>query len=317
LSRWTETLVKGNTHLTVISLICAAHLFDARNQRGLAIDGNRHLGIAYEGRLQRARCEVVDIGSSLGDPAVDSLYAQFRRIQALEITDVGPDARVGHSNVQGQHTVGTSDEPARSRMATESGKAQFTNPTVMSALGVADAPGRYSLITMRSNEQFNTTIYGHSDRLRGPEGSRDILLINPDDMCRAGLAKGDAVTLVGDAGDDGSRQVEGLTATPFNLPDGCLAGYYPEMNPLIPLWLHDEAAKTSAVKGVPVRTVRQARSLRRRIGRAKPQRGASRLMAARPATGDQRRGYGQGGPIEGVVGANRGHMHAEPSHGFA
>lgn len=147
--------------------------------------------------------------------------------------------------------------PAHDRLwKTESGRAEFTHPTVLSALGMGDAPGRYHLITMRSNDQFNTTIYGFSDRLRGLEGSRTILLINPSDMKRENLIQGDMVNLVSDAGDDVRREVAGLTVTPFNLPDGCLGGYYPEMNPLIPLWYHDEASKTPASKGVPVRIVR-------------------------------------------------------------
>ncbi len=136
---------------------------------------------------------------------------------------------------------------------TESGKAQFTDPSVLSALGVGDAPGRYHLITLRSNDQFNTTIYGHDDRLRGLKGSREVLLINPRDMERAGLHDGDVVSLVGDAGDERQREVNGLTVVPFNLPDGCVAGYYPEMNALVPLWYHDRASKTPASKGVPVR----------------------------------------------------------------
>ena len=144
--------------------------------------------------------------------------------------------------------------PARQRIwKTDSGKAQFTQPTVMSALGVGDAPGRFHLITLRSNDQFNTTIYGFSDRLRGLEGSRSILLINPEDMQRAQLKEGDVVTLVGDAGDGVHRAVTDLKVTPFNLPNGCVGGYYPEMNPLVPLWYHDKASKTPASKGVPVR----------------------------------------------------------------
>ncbi len=146
---------------------------------------------------------------------------------------------------------------ARDRIwKTESGKAEFTSPTVLSALGIGDAPGRFHLLTMRSNDQFNTTIYGFSDRLRGIEGLRSVLLINPADMAREGLREGDTVGLVTDAGDDVHREVTGLTVTPFDLPDGCIGGYYPEMNPLIPLWLHDEASKTPASKGVPVRLIR-------------------------------------------------------------
>lgn len=144
--------------------------------------------------------------------------------------------------------------PARERVwKTDSGKAEFTIPTVLSALGVGDAPGRFHLITMRSNDQFNTTIYGFSDRLRGLEGSRQILLINPQDMQRQGLREGQVVDLVGDAEDGATRAVTGLTVTPFNLPDGCVGGYYPEMNPLVPLWYHDQQSKTPASKGVPVR----------------------------------------------------------------
>jgi len=144
--------------------------------------------------------------------------------------------------------------PAHDRVwKTESGKAEFTHPSVMSALGVGDAPGRFHLITMRSNDQFNTTIYGFSDRLRGLEGSRAILLINPSDMAREGLIEGSRVSLVGDAGDDVHREVSGLTVMPFDLPDGCVGGYYPEMNALVPLWYHDKASKTPASKGVPVR----------------------------------------------------------------
>jgi molybdopterin-dependent oxidoreductase alpha subunit len=144
--------------------------------------------------------------------------------------------------------------PAHDRVwKTDSGKAGFTHPDTLSALGVGDAPGRYHLITMRSNDQFNTTIYGFSDRLRGLEGSRSILLINPADLAREGLREGDVVSLAADAGDSVNREVHGLTVTPFDLPNGCLGGYYPEMNVLVPLWYHDKASKTPASKGVPVR----------------------------------------------------------------
>ena len=136
---------------------------------------------------------------------------------------------------------------------TDVGKAKFTLPNVLSALGVGDAPGRFHLITMRSNDQFNTTIYGHSDRHRGLKGDRAIVLMNPRDMLREGLHEGALVTLVGDAGDGGSREVRGLRLTPFALPSGCVGGYYPEMNTLIPIWYHDKDSKTPASKGVPVR----------------------------------------------------------------
>ncbi len=143
---------------------------------------------------------------------------------------------------------------ARERIwKTEPGKAVFTAPEVLSATGVDDAPGRFRLITLRSNDQFNTTIYGYSDRLRGIEGRRNVLLINPEEMARAGLREGQRVALESDAGDDTARVVEGLSVTAFALPDGCIAAYYPEANPLVPLWYHDVQSKTPASKAVPVR----------------------------------------------------------------
>ena len=146
---------------------------------------------------------------------------------------------------------------ARERIwKTESGKARFTVPKSMTSVGFEPAVGRYRLVTLRSNDQFNTTIYGYSDRMRGIEGTRDVLLMNPDDIAAEVLAEGQAVSLVGDAGDGVHRQVDGLAVTPFLIPRGCLGAYYPEMNPLIPLWYHDEESKTPAAKGVPVRILR-------------------------------------------------------------
>jgi anaerobic selenocysteine-containing dehydrogenase len=145
---------------------------------------------------------------------------------------------------------------ARERIwKTNSGKAEFTTPAAASAAGFKDPPGRYRLLTMRSNDQFNTTIYGMSDRLRGIEGTRQVLLMNPDDMARAGLAEGQMVSLVSDADDGIHREVGPLKVTPFRLPDGCIGGYYPETNPLVALANHDTMSKTPAYKSVPVRIV--------------------------------------------------------------
>ncbi len=143
---------------------------------------------------------------------------------------------------------------ARERIwKTKSGKAEFAVPKTLSSTGFEDAPGRYRLLTMRSNDQFNTTIYGFSDRLRGIEGTRQVLLINPKEMERAGLKEGQMVSLVSDADDGVHREVGPLKVVPFKLPDGCIGSYYPEMNPLIALSHHDEQSKTPAAKSVPVR----------------------------------------------------------------
>ncbi|MEQ8346044.1 MAG: FdhF/YdeP family oxidoreductase [Sneathiellaceae bacterium] len=141
---------------------------------------------------------------------------------------------------------------------TDEGKAVFTTPEQLSSLGFADRPGRYRLITLRSNDQFNTTIYGYSDRLRGIEGTREVLLMNAEDIAAAGLEAGARAALVADfdeaAGDDGeSRRLGGLTLVAYDIPRGTVAAYYPECNVLVPIGHHDRLSKTPASKSIPVR----------------------------------------------------------------
>jgi len=145
---------------------------------------------------------------------------------------------------------------ARERIwKTKSGKAEFIAPPALVATGFADAPGRYRLMTMRSNDQFNTTVYGYDDRFRGIRGTRDVVLMHRDDIAQAGLHEGQVVKLVSDAGDGIAREVAGLSVVAFDIPRGCIGGYYPECNPLIPLTHHTLFSKLPAAKSVPVRIV--------------------------------------------------------------
>jgi molybdopterin-dependent oxidoreductase alpha subunit len=136
---------------------------------------------------------------------------------------------------------------------TPSGKAEFLVPTGLSATGFADAPARFRLMTLRSNDQFNTTVYGYHDRFRGVKGTRDVLFIHPADMADAGLREGQRVTLESDAGDGVDRSLSGLIVTPYDIPRGCLGAYYPEANILMPLDHHAEESQVPAAKSVPVR----------------------------------------------------------------
>ncbi|RVV96789.1 formate dehydrogenase [Mesobaculum littorinae] len=147
--------------------------------------------------------------------------------------------------------------PARDRIwKTESGKAEITTPPQLTSLGYGEKDGRYRLITMRSNDQFNTTIYGYSDRFRGIEGTRDVLLMNQMDMAELNLIKGDKVAMVSDYDDGEDRRLGGLSVIPFDLPRGTVGSYYPECNVLIAISHHDELSKTPASKSVPVRIER-------------------------------------------------------------
>ncbi|MFI4965983.1 MAG: FdhF/YdeP family oxidoreductase [Caulobacterales bacterium] len=133
------------------------------------------------------------------------------------------------------------------------GKANFLTPTALSATGFADEAGLFRLVTLRSNDQFNTTVYGYEDRFRGVSGTRDVLFINPADMRRLGLSEGQAVGLKTQADDGVERSMSGLRATAYDIPEGCLGAYYPECNRLIPVGHYARESKTPAAKSVPVR----------------------------------------------------------------
>jgi anaerobic selenocysteine-containing dehydrogenase len=144
---------------------------------------------------------------------------------------------------------------ARNRDFTESasGKANFVRPTALSATGFEEQDGVFRLMTLRSNDQFNTTIYGYDDRMRGVSGSRDVLFVNHHDMQRLGLTQGQVVGLATVSNDNVMRQHHGLQVVPYEIPQGCLGAYYPECNDLIPLGHYARESYTPAVKTVPVR----------------------------------------------------------------
>ncbi len=136
---------------------------------------------------------------------------------------------------------------------TSSGRAEFNVPEALNATGFDEAPGRMRLVTLRSNDQFNTTIYGYDDRFRGIKGTRQVAMMNRLDLAEMGLADGDIVHLIGDHGDNADARVEGLRVVAYDIPRGCIGGYYPECNPLIPVAHHARESHVPAAKSVPVR----------------------------------------------------------------
>ncbi|HEU4535037.1 MAG TPA: molybdopterin dinucleotide binding domain-containing protein, partial [Polyangiaceae bacterium] len=140
---------------------------------------------------------------------------------------------------------------------TATGLARFrTNPLEVPETG----PGELLLMTIRSHDQFNTTIYGLDDRYRGIYGGRRVVFVHPDDAAARGLAAGDLVDLVGrpDAPDDEPRRAHAFRLVPFPVARGCAAAYFPEANVLVPLASVAERSNTPASKSVPITLARAA-----------------------------------------------------------
>jgi molybdopterin-dependent oxidoreductase alpha subunit len=143
---------------------------------------------------------------------------------------------------------------------TRSGRANFKTPTQMFAGHQANygQEGVLQLTTMRSNDQFNTTIYGYTDRFRGVHGTRRVVFMNPADIDKRGLRAGDLVDLRTAADDGVERVVRQFEVVSYEIPQGCCGAYFPEANPLVPLWHHDTKAHTPAYKAIPITVARSA-----------------------------------------------------------
>ncbi len=146
---------------------------------------------------------------------------------------------------------------------TASGKAEFSAhalPTDLATERVAERHRDqrvFTLTTLRSHDQYNTTIYGHDDRYRGVYGHRRVVFINAQDLKDLGLEAGEWVDITSLYCAEGSTEVQQRRAERFllvayDIPRGCLASYYPETNPLVPLESFSVTARTPTSKSIPV-----------------------------------------------------------------
>ncbi|TDR73892.1 FdhF/YdeP family oxidoreductase [Paludibacterium purpuratum] len=141
---------------------------------------------------------------------------------------------------------------------TASGKAQFVVHPLDLDTPIHRARRQYGdqamvLMTTRSHDQYNTTIYALDDRYRGVYGQRDVVFANRRDIDRLGCRPGDRVDL-STIWDDGiERRLNGLLLVEYDIPLGCLAAYFPEANPLVPLDSVGDESNTPTAKSIPVR----------------------------------------------------------------
>jgi molybdopterin-dependent oxidoreductase alpha subunit len=143
--------------------------------------------------------------------------------------------------------------PPRERVwNTATGRANFLVFSGVEEDPPVSDPAMLRLATLRSHDQYNTTIYGLDDRYRGVFGGRMVVFMNNADMQARGINEGDLVEIESLAGDGKQRVVGGFWAKPHSIPVGSIGAYYPETNPLLPLAYHDLKSGTPAAKSIPV-----------------------------------------------------------------
>ena len=145
-------------------------------------------------------------------------------------------------------------QPARELVfLTPSGKAEFSTAPLPDAVPAA---GTLLLGTMRSHDQWNTTIYSDDDRYRGIKNLRTLVFLNKDDMRERGIAQFDPVDITATSKDGSKRSLAGFLAVEYAIPPGCAAGYMPEMNVLVGIKDYSEQSDQPLMKNLKVTITR-------------------------------------------------------------
>ena len=190
------------------------------------------------------------------DIAWDRLVEDYGRIRE-KIEIVFPDFHDFNKRLKTPGGFRLDVPASRREWKTASGKANlFVARGLEEDIRLND-PDALVLTTLRSHGQYNTTIYNLDDRYRGVFGRRDVIFMNKSDISVRGLSEGDRIDIFGiDPNSDVSRSVRGFTVVEYDIPEGTIAGYYPEMNRVIALSDCDLQSGTPAYKGAPVRVAR-------------------------------------------------------------
>ncbi|TMV55390.1 CbbBc protein, partial [Thioclava sp. BHET1] len=192
--------------------------------------------------------------ASLPDTRVDwmALIADYDRIRD-KIEAVFPDFANFNARIRTPGGFRLPLPPTERIWNTPSGKAEFLPFLGLNEDPLVSDPSVLKLTTLRSHDQYNTTVYGLDDRYRGVFGRRDVVFMNPADLAAQGISAGDLVEIETVFDDGRIRKLGGMTAIEYNIAPGSIGAYYPEANCLVPLDYHDPQSGTPSYKSVPVR----------------------------------------------------------------
>nr|WP_271209346.1 FdhF/YdeP family oxidoreductase [Rhodococcus wratislaviensis]GLK33858.1 putative formate dehydrogenase, A chain [Rhodococcus wratislaviensis] len=262
-------LVTGRTALILPSLGRTDKDVQSGKKQQVSVEDSMSMVHLSRGSLTPAgdqlRSEVAivcGIAQALFGPGHSVPWAEFTadydRIRD-SIARVIPGFEDFNTKVRGPDGFGLPHPPRdERRFVTDTGKANF----VVNELHWLPVPqGKLILQTMRSHDQYNTTIYGLDDRYRGVKGGRRVLFISTQDLESLGYAAGDRVDLISEwTTPDGTvqeRRADDFRLVPYPTPVGNVAAYYPETNPLIPLDHVARKSNTPVSKAITIRLERR------------------------------------------------------------
>lgn len=257
-------VVHGRTALILPTLGRTDEDLQAGARQQVSVEDSMSMVHLSTGRLKpvsaHLRSEVAivcELAQALFGPGHSVPWAEFQRDYDRirdAIANVVPGCADYNAKVRQRNGFQLPHPPRDSReFRTTTGKANF---------GVNDLrwlpvpEGRLILQTLRSHDQYNTTIYGLDDRYRGIHNGRRVVLVHPDDIAALGFAEDDLVDLISEWTDGVERRVEAFRVVGYSTPRGNAAAYYPETNPLVPLDHVAERSNTPVSKAVTIRLER-------------------------------------------------------------
>jgi molybdopterin-dependent oxidoreductase alpha subunit len=193
-----------------------------------------------------ARLATATLGSRSNVPWAE-LAADYDRIRD-RISRVIPGFENYNERVRKPGGFYLPNKPREGGFPTATGKARFTAHTLPD---LAVEPGQLVMMTIRTHDQFNTTVYGLDDRYRGIQNERRVILMNAADLSERGLKDGDVLDLTGHFRGE-TRLAPRFIAVAYDIPRGCCATYFPEANVLVPLDSTAEGSNTPTSKWVTI-----------------------------------------------------------------
>jgi molybdopterin-dependent oxidoreductase alpha subunit len=228
----------GEQFVTVEDTTGVVHM-----SRGVLPPASEHL-LSEPAIIGRLALATVNGTSTVGWQALIDDYDRVRE----HIEHVVPGFSQYNTRVREPGGFYLPNGPREGRFPTKSGRAQFS----VTPIPKHDLDGgRLLLTTVRSHDQFNTTIYGENDRYRGVFGGRRVIFLNADDMRERNIAENQLVDIVSHFGAE-RRRAEKFKAVPYEIPRGCAAAYYPETNVLVPIAAVAAGSNQPASKSIPI-----------------------------------------------------------------
>lgn len=244
-----DTQAGGDQRVTVEDSMSAVH---ASRGRLAPASSNLLSEVAIVARLAKLLFQTDDGGTRPGAPVADweAMAGDYSLIRS-HIAAVVPGFEDFEAKIDRPGGFVLPHGPRDSRsFSTASGLAHFT----ANDLEYPKVPaGRLLLQTLRSHDQYNTTIYGKDDRYRGIKNGRRVVFVNQADLDSLGIADGAMVDLVSEWKDGVDRRAPDFRVVAYSTPVGCAAAYYPETNVLVPLDSTADVSGTPTSKSVVIR----------------------------------------------------------------